>query len=305
MANAGAELVGVMLLAMAGSAGAQEPSGRADLKALAERYVPQLMAVRAIFADSGAVCPEDTGILQIANGRLRYFRAVWPAAKLPFKTSTGFKASDDDTYAERIATDDCWTQLAVRQQVRQSDRSWRSLPVSSFHRPSLSEDERQAALRRLGEDARDRPARVDDPARRKERQQANAEMGSLKQGGVFVTSMWPAFDNAPSACVEALGNVVIDPVGVTFLFLPGLPGGVNDFVIERSDKDGDHARFYFTRGDCRFEIVVSASVRNNQRWIARTLQPFDPSKARLIFQRGPKSIPEPSNARPPWLDRTE
>jgi len=305
MANAGAGLAGAMMLAMAGSAGAQQPSGRADLEVLAERSVPHLMVVRTIFAESSAACPEDSGILQITDGKLRYFRAVLPGAKLPFKTSTGFKAVDDDTYQERIATDDCRIELAVRQQVRQPDGSWQSLLVLRIHRPSLSPDERQAALRQLTEEARERLPRANDAASRKERQQVYAEMGSLEQGGAFATSMWATFDNAPSACFEALGNVAVDQGGVTFLFLPGLLGGVNRFAIERSDRDSDHARFYFARGDCRFEIVVSASVRDNQQWIARALQPFDPSKARLIIEKGPKPIREPSDARPPWLDRTE
>lgn len=303
MANTGVRLVAVMLLAMASRAEAQQPSGRADLEVLAEQSVPQLIAVRAIFVESSAVCPADSGILQIADGRLRYFRAVLPGVKLPFKTSTGFKAVDDDTYQERIATDDCRIDLAVRQQARQPDGSWRPLLVSRIHHPSLSQEERQAALRQLTEDARERLSRANDAARRKERQQVYAEMGSLKQGGAFATSIWAAFENAPSDCFEALGHVAVDQVGVTFLFLPGLPGGGNRFVIERSDRDGDHARFYFTRRDCRYEIVVSTSVRDKQRWIARALQPFDPSEAHLIIEKGPKPIEKPSDARPLWLDR--
>jgi hypothetical protein len=43
---------------------------------------------------------------------------------------------------------------------------------------------------------------------------------------------------------------------------------LNRFIIERVEIDDDHSRLHFSRGDCRFELTVGKSVRQDDQWVA-------------------------------------
>ena len=60
----------------------------------------------------------------------------------------------------------------------------------------------------------------------------------------------------------------VEPSGIRFSFMTGLPGDLNRFVIERVDLDASRGRLYFTRGDCRFELTVTQSVLRNGDWVS-------------------------------------
>jgi hypothetical protein len=123
-------------------------------------------------------------------------------------------------------------------------------------------------------------------------------MRSLGQGVPFTMNVPVQFEGAPAACVEALGDYLVDPDGITFLFVTRLPGGINRFQMERVDSSDDQTRLYLTRGDCRYEITIAASVLHDGQWIARAIAPYVPSNTRILIRRDPGS-------RPPWLDRSE
>lgn len=123
-------------------------------------------------------------------------------------------------------------------------------------------------------------------------------MRSLGQGVPLTMNVPLRFEGAPAACVNAFGDYLIDQDGITFLFVTRLPGGLNLFKMERVDSADDYARLYLTRGDCRYEITIAASVLHNGQWIARSIAPYVPSRPGIFIQRNPDS-------RPPWLDRSD
>jgi hypothetical protein len=90
------------------------------------------------------------------------------------------------------------------------------------------------------------------------------------------------FEDAPKECFEALGDYLIDQQGVTFMFLTDLPGEMNRFLLERVDIDDRHSQLRLTRGDCRFELTVGASVLRSDQWRARTVAPFRPIQLEII-----------------------
>jgi hypothetical protein len=83
-----------------------------------------------------------------------------------------------------------------------------------------------------------------------------------------------SFDNKPQTCFEATGYYEIGREGVIFSFLTGLPGNVNQFVVERTDLDAIRSRLSFTRDDCRFELTVSQAVLRHGRWFSLPLAPI-------------------------------
>jgi hypothetical protein len=87
------------------------------------------------------------------------------------------------------------------------------------------------------------------------------------------------FDEPPQSCVEALGDYRIEPSAFVLSFLRPLPGDLNKFVIERTDLDENRSRLHLTRGDCRWELTVSQSLRpqRDTRWIALPLAPVPPA----------------------------
>jgi hypothetical protein len=291
-------LAGAFLTAVLSSAAAQEPSGRLDLDLMAALPRSELVAARIVFTKSNAKCPEDQGIVNAADGLLTFHRAsVFQRA---LQTMETFRPIEDDAYRSRIAGSDCRVDLIVRQQLRGDSGSWTSLLLPARRRPSLSPEEQKEAQRQFAESLSNRPHPVspEDFGRYRDARGARATMRSLGQGVPFTMNVPVQFEGAPAACVEALGDYLIDPDGITFLFVTRLPGGINRFQMERVDSSDDHARLYLTRGDCRYEITIAASVLHDGQWIARAIAPYVPSNTRILIRRDPGS-------RPPWLDRSE
>jgi hypothetical protein len=284
--------VGCLLPALMSNAGAQQPSGRIDLDAVAAASA--MVTARVVFTKSEAACPEDEAILRISGGLLRQHQRI--PRKARFQRVETYRPVDDETYRHRIATKDCRLDIVVRQQVYREDDAWVSLLVPRISRPSLSLDERQRLQRELVDRLRSPPTASD--ARISSALKARGTTGSLAQGGGGIFSAGAKFEDAPVTCVEAIGNYAVDQDGITFFFATGLPGNLNRFVIERTDIDDDHSRLYLTGADCRFEITVGADVLHNDTWVARSIAPVTPSRTRINIQRNPDS-------RPPWLDRSD
>lgn len=282
------------LLAGLGSAAGQQVSGRADLELLADLPHSQLVAARVAFSkDSAVVCPHDHVILQMNRGVLAQHRA---SVMRPAEPAVEFLRTIDDTaYGYRVGLAQCRFELAIRQQVRQPDGSWRSLLVARTRRPGLTPDERRAMV---DDQLRTAPRIGAEEAARHRRAYEGRATGSLGQGLFGVTRAGAVFEDAPAVCIEGIGNVVADTDGVTIGFLSGLPGDLNRFAIERADTHDDRSSIYLTKADCRYEITVGASVLKDGQWRARSVAPYLPLQVRIRKQGDP-------DARPPWLDRKD
>ena len=130
-------------------------------------------------------------------------------------------------------------------------------PLERSVRPSFSA--------RDVEEAQERLARLNEIGRL--RNLAGALVG---EGNDIISTAFD-FANAPPNCLDAIGTYRLGPNGVTFSFIPGLPGEVNRFVIERADVDAYHARLHFMRGDCRLPMMISASTWYHYDWVPRPL----------------------------------
>lgn len=278
------------LLAWATSSSAQQLSGRIDLDASTRSS--ELVTASILFAKTDALCVNDRGILHITNGSLRYTRINLMLTAPVDTLSVKFEflpAVDDDAYRYRITAPSCRTDVTIRQQVREADGEWRSLPVVRFRRPGLSAEERREALQALQQTSRERTSPEDLARRERLEQSRRAERGSLGQGGVSWMSAGLSFEGAPQVCVEAFGDVVIGQDGVTLVFTSPLSADLNRFVIERSGLDDNRGRIYLARGDCRFELTVEIAVHNGEQWTARSIPPFVPP--RVTIHSNPPSQP--------------
>lgn len=284
-----------LLLVATVSTEAQEPSGRLDLDSMSA--LPQLAAVGILFGKSSATCPEDHAILRMSGGQLRQHQPF--PRKARFDKVEPYKPIDDETYRIRISTNDCRVDMDVRQQVR-AENTWVSLRVPALMRPSHPVEERQRLQRELVAGLRSSPAQgeSEQSARIRKAFEARRSIGSLAQGGGGVFSTGARFEEAPPSCVEAIGHYALDQGRIAFYFAVDLPGDLNRFVIERVDLDDDRSRLHFTRGDCRYEITIAASILHGDQWIARSIAPYVPTKTRPVIRLDPDS-------RPPWLDRSE
>jgi len=260
------------LLASVNATEAQQPSGRIDLDRFAG--VPtRLVSIRAAFAENtGAVCPEDNSLLRISGGGFTQLRPSTPSSR-PSGWRAQYKTIDDETHLHQYSTKDCRVDLLVRMQVLR-DGSWTSLLVPKARRPSLSAEDRKKAVDELMAEARERSEKL-SPEERKERSDRFREQQTTgwSLGRVGTASMSLGFIDAPRNCLEAVGDYVLDQSGITFSFPTDLPGDLNRFVIERSDIDDHHARFYFMRGECRFEIIFAGSVLSDGQWASRQIAP--------------------------------
>jgi len=251
------------LLLVATGAAAQQPGGRIDLDRFAEELTG-LVSIGATFVEEGpAVCPEDQVLLKISQGRLTQLRAATEPAR-PSLQFVEQKTIDDETRLHQYQTFGCRIDLSVRMQVF-TDGSWRPLLV-----PRKSADQLLA-------EARERTEQLSPEERRKrlesfrERQAAGWSFGRVGTNSASFT-----FDQAPADCFQAIGEYVLHRNGITFSFPTNLPGGLNQFTIERADADFDHARFYFTRANCRFELKIGKSVMRGGQWFAVPLAPVQP-----------------------------
>jgi hypothetical protein len=264
-------VAGAFLTAGASATAAQQPSGRIDLELFAG--VPtQLVSVRAAFVESTAVCPEDRALLTISDGILRQLRSNPPPRRQTFLRLQS-KTIDDETYLHQYSTNDCRIDLLVRMQVLR-DGSWTSLLLPKRRRPSRSAVDPKTAADELMAEARARSERL-SPEERKEREDRFREQQTTgwSVGRVGTMSIGFAFEEAPRDCFEAVGDYFLNGSGITFSFPTNLPGVLNHFVIERSDIDDDHARLYFIKGECRFEIVLAGSVLSDGQWVSRSIAP--------------------------------
>jgi len=251
---------------------AQESSGRIDLDLLSGGPRSQLVVVRIEFAGTGNSCPQQFGALRAyRDGSMAELQALFSGS--PNRYSEARTAAlDDETYRHHVGAEACRVDMDIREQVRH-DGIWTSLLLPRTLRPSLSPEERSEALRELY----DRPSRIppEQFGRYVDARDARRSMGSLLQGGVITLSGGLDFEGVRS-CFDVVGDYLIDQRGVAFQFVTNLSTDMNRFVMERIDVDDDHSRLYLTRGDCRIELTVGASILLQGQWVTRSIAPFHP-----------------------------
>jgi hypothetical protein len=254
---------GWLLLVATGSA-AEQASGRIDLNRFAEEPTG-LVSIGAAFLEEGpTVCPEDQVLLRISRGVLMQLRAATQPTR-PHLQVAEYKTIDDETSLHRYQTFGCRIDLSVRTQVL-TDGSWRPVLV-----PRKSADQLLA-------EARERVEQLSPEERRKRLDSFRERQATGWSFGRIGTSRAHLSSNQGSAdCFQAIGEYVVHRKGITFSFPTDLPGDVNRFVIERSDVDDDHARFYFVRDACRFELTIGKSVLRGGEWFAVPLAPTPPT----------------------------
>jgi hypothetical protein len=265
-------LLGMCLyLAALGAVFAREPDIRLDLAAV--RLLPTFFAVPFVFQDSGLDCPEDRRTITVSNGMLKGHYLSLPLMERP-ASPTLIKTDpvDDFTYRLQYARANCRVDIDIRQQVR-SDREWKSLLVAEERRPSLSEEARRAAVRRLEDVTSATDAK---PATQMDLARINAMLrpkGPPRWGGSTMTWGFP-FQDAPAACIEAFGEYRITKDSFAMAFFAPLPAQLNKFVMEGSDLDESHARIYLSKDDCRFEFTISQSAIRNGKSVEIPLRPL-------------------------------
>ena len=273
-------VAGLLLLLTPHHSFAQEPSGRLDLDLVAALPYENLVAARVVFDKVNVTCPHDYATIRLGNGGLLHQRVMVQSASMPTRWQ-GFGTIDDYTYRSHIATADCRRELTVRLQVRELDGSWRSLLVAPDRRPGLSAADRHEMTQRSLEEFRARPRPEPEvAARQQEAQRALTSMGSLAQGVLVKFSEGTPFENAPPTCADGYGTVVTEQDGVTLLFTTKLSDTLNRFVMERVDPGDGESRIYFTRGDCRLELTITAATQHDGRWVARTIPAHVPPRNR-------------------------
>jgi hypothetical protein len=259
-------------LAAPGAAAAREPDLRLDLSAM--HLPPAFFAVPFVFQDSGLDCPEDRRTITVSNGELKGHYLSLPLTERPaLPTLIKTDPIDDVTYRLQYARASCRVDIDIRQQVR-VDGEWKPLLVIDERRPSLSVEERQAAMRQ-------RLADVTSATNAKSASQADLakinEMlrpeGPPRWTGRTMTWDFP-FQGAPASCMEAFGEYRITKDGFAMAFFAPLPADLNKFVIEGADLDESHARIDLTKDDCRFEFTISQSAIRNGKSIPIPLRPL-------------------------------
>jgi hypothetical protein len=269
-------MLSCLFLGWSGQVLAQETSERIDLDVASASSFPRFIVSRVGFVESDRQCPEDRGTLRISRGILTQLHLTMPTDSRPTVNWHATKQPiDDETQLYRVETPTCRMEVAVRQQVRR-DGSWISLLVPRAVRPSVPLEERRELQRQFTKNlltAKDRE--VIDPKELTDRWSAGERAPrAARNPSVYSFSNWPfAFEDKPQTCFEALGEYRIERTGIVFVFLTGLPGDLNRFVIERTNLDANQSRLYFMRDDCRFELMVSQSVLRDGKWLALPLAP--------------------------------
>jgi hypothetical protein len=269
-------LVSCFFLGWSGQAPAQETSGRIDLDAVSASPFPRFIVDRVGFVESDRQCPEDRGTLRIFRGTLTQLHLAMPTDSRPTVSWQATKKPvDDETQLYRVEAPTCRMEVAVRQQVRR-DGAWISLLVPRMERPSVPVEERRELRRQLARNLltpKDRE--VINPKELTDRWEAGERaLRAARSPSAYGFSSWPfAFEDKPQTCFEALGDYRIERTGIVFVFLTGLPGDLNRFVIERSNLDANRSRLSFARGDCRWELTVGQSVLRDGEWLALPLAP--------------------------------
>jgi hypothetical protein len=274
------------LCGVATASSAQEPSGRVDLDLMASIPGSQLVVGRVAFTETAAACPHEFGTLRFrSDGGIAHLMAF--GFLLTADGRWGTTELDDETYRHRVATDTCRVDVDIGEQVRR-DNVWTSVLLPRMRRPSLSAEERSEAERHYRDSLLDRPDPIPltEFGRYVDARNARGTVGSLRQGVGGTIREGLGFDGA-QPCFDAVGDYLIDQRGVAFQFVTNLPGELNRFLMERVDIDDGHSRIYLTRGDCRFELTISAAVLSGDQWVPRSIAPFIPVKSHLTIQRGP------------------
>jgi hypothetical protein len=213
---------------------------------------------------------------------LRILHLNLPPTEQPvFPTGIKTDPSDDFTYRLQYARPNCRVDIDIRQQVR-SDGDWRSLPVITERRPSLSEEARQQAVRqRLGDPALRKDAKPMTPSDLDKINEMLKPKGPPRWGASTFSMGFP-FEEAPRPCLEAFGEYRLAKNSFALAFFAPLPAELNKFVMEGADLDETHGRIYLTRDDCRFEFTISQSAIRDGQPVAIPLRP----------------VPDGGNARP-------
>jgi hypothetical protein len=250
----------------------REPDIRLDLSA--PPASPSFRAVPFVFQDSGLDCPDARWTMTVSNGVLKTYQLNLPPMEQPIAaTHIKYDPSDDFTYRLQYVRPNCRLDIDVRQQVR-ADGEWKSLLVTKERRPSLSEEERQEAVRRrLGDLALPRNSK---PATQSDIDKINKMFGPKgpPRWGGSTFSWGVVFEDAPPSCMEVIGEYVMTKDSFAMAFFAPLPGELNKFVLEGTDLDESHARIYLTKNDCRFEFTISQSAIRNGKSVPIPLRPL-------------------------------
>jgi hypothetical protein len=283
---------------------------RIDLDAVSGSGSSKAVFARVSFVEiDSSRCPEDSGQLRISGGTLGQTRMALRWDPEGQGSANGWRStlnpSDDETYQYRVALPDCRTDVAIRQQVRVNG-AWRSLLVRRELRPSVPMEERRELERRRLE--LERQSRESSCVRLKEtpgevtatqcfESQAAAaarpgdSLHEVPISEVPISRQAFFFDDTPPTCFDGTGAYRVKRSEVIFSFFtlpsgffipssgiifPLPPGDVNGFLIERADFDETRGRLDFTRGDCRWVLTISQSIRRNGQWTAIPLATMQP-----------------------------
>jgi hypothetical protein len=255
----------LLLLPAIGTSGAQQASDKIDLGRFTD--VPTgVIGIGASFESTSAMCPEDQALFRIARGALMQFRTSTEAPRQQYMDVQN-TATDDYTHSGQYRVFECRVDLLVGMQGL-IDGSWVPILLPKTRRPNRSAEERKQAVDELMAQARTQLEQM-SPEERKERSDRFREQQATgwSIGRLPTTSAGVGFE-ASGDCFEAVGTFALDQSGIRFLFPTNMPGGVNQFTIERADVDLNRARFYFVRDKCRLEIEISRSVLRGGQWHA-------------------------------------
>lgn len=256
-------IAALLMMALSPAALAQKSSGYMDLEDMSSVYGTQLALFRVVISKTDAICPQQTGILQIRpNGGVTEILAVLQGVRDWRMDETA--APDDFTYRRRVATDSCRIDIDMSEQQKKNGE-W--MPLLSARRPNAVPDDLgrkpdyvPPAMSPAEIEASDRHMRV------------RAHAGNLLQGWTATFRSVVGFEGAKD-CFDAVGTFQIDQSGVTLLFPAGMVGELNRFFIERLDVDADHSTLYLSRGSCRVGFTISASTFREGSWVPLPIAP--------------------------------
>jgi hypothetical protein len=130
-------IVALLMMALSPAALAQKSSGYMDLEDMSSVYGTQLALFRVVITKTDAVCPKQTGILQIRpNGGVAEILAVLQG--FPDWRMDETAAPNDFTYRRRVATDSCRIDIDMSEQ-QTTNGEW--MPLLSARRPNAVPDD--------------------------------------------------------------------------------------------------------------------------------------------------------------------
>jgi hypothetical protein len=259
-------LFGWFLCAFATAAAAQQPSPYIDLNAMAGQPSSNDLALAISFIDSPPVCPESHGALQISGGPIWFIRSPTPPGN---GNRTISKPIDDGTYRIQIDTFDCLIEVTLRMQVLR-DGHWTPLLVPESMRPSTSAEKRAELVRPLQERLQEQSNSVRPSAEWYDNwlqgptSLARVTRIQRQTGG---SGSFYQFDGMPENCINAVGGYSLDQRGLVLSFPTNFPDDYNRFAAQLYRFDDFRGQLVFAHNDCRVEITIAKSIRQNGAWL--------------------------------------